>query len=250
MTTSLPYTLTQDRRVRLGLIVLRADETIEDDFRRLFDPRQVQLHISRVHSGDTVTPGALKAMEHRLTGAASLFPEGARFDAIGYGCTSGAVMIGPERVRALIGGVCRTGAITDPFSAALAAIRALGLRRVGILSPYVASVAEPLCTAFAQAGLEVPLALSFGEDTEANVVRIDPGSIKSAAKRLVAAGGMDGIFLSCTNLRTLDLLEELEAEIGLPVLSSNQVLAWHLGALAACRVSLPRSDRLFRAPAL
>ena len=46
--------------------------------------------------------------------------------------------------------------------------------------------------------------------------------------------GCDAVFLSCTNLRTLNVIPEIEARIGKPVLSSNQVLAWHLLRLAGC----------------
>ncbi|KKK48836.1 hypothetical protein LCGC14_3141130, partial [marine sediment metagenome] len=62
------------------------------------------------------------------------------------------------------------------------------------------------------------------------VARTDPASIAQAGLQLVAEAdaAIDGLFLSCTNLRTLSVIEPLEARLGIPVLSSNQVLAWHL----------------------
>ncbi|MEM7290605.1 MAG: Asp/Glu racemase, partial [Pseudomonadota bacterium] len=45
------------------------------------------------------------------------------------------------------------------------------------------------------------------------------------ARRLVKDGGVDGVFLSCTNLKTYSFKSSLEQELGLPVLSSNSVLA-------------------------
>jgi maleate isomerase len=74
--------------------------------------------------------------------------------------------------------------------------------------------------------------LSFGEEVEARVARIDPRSTAEAARALAWRGGMDALFLSCTNLRTYDILPALQAELGLPVLSSNQALAWHMARLA------------------
>ena len=57
----------------------------------------------------------------------------------------------------------------------------------------------------------------------------------------------DGLFLSCTNLRTLDVIEEMEARLGMPVLSSNQVLAWHLFRLAGSGAGDFAPGRLWRA---
>lgn len=221
---------------RLGLIVLQVDETIEHDFRRLFGP-EVALHVTRVPSGAELTPETIAEMAAHLPKAAALLPPAARFGAVGYACTSGATLIGPERVAELVAGACRTRAVTDPMSAALAAMRALGARRVGLVSPYVAGVVAPMRAAFEAAGHAVPAALSFGEKVEARVARIDPASIAAAARELAGralAGGapVDAIFLSCTNLRTLDIIAPLEAELGLPVVSSNQALAWHMAALA------------------
>ena len=240
-----PYRLNTDTPPTLGLIVLQVDETIEQDFRRLLDPRQVKLHVSRVPSGAELTPDTIAGMEAELAPAATLLPPAAHFDAIAYACTSGTTLIGAARVHALVAQAARTRAVTDPLTAALAATRALGLRRIGIVSPYVATVAGPIRRAFEAAGLEVPQTLSFGEEVEARVARIDPASIADAARALTRQTVLDGIFLSCTNLRTLDIIPALEDELGLPVLSSNQVLCWHMAQLAGIAPLQDAPGRIF-----
>jgi maleate isomerase len=60
------------------------------------------------------------------------------------------------------------------------------------------------------------------------VVSIDGPSIITASTQLMQGTKVDGLFLSCTNLRTLDVIASLEAALGRPVLSSNLVLAWHM----------------------
>lgn len=227
-----PYRLREDATPTMGLIVLRVDETIEDEFRRYIPPGDARMHVTRVHSGDDLTPSSIAEMERALSGAAALLPPAAKFDVVGYGCTSGAALIGPGEVRANVMAGVTTRHVTDPLSAALAAIADLGLERVGIVSPYVASVAEPLRAAFVAEGITVPATLSFGEEAEARVARIDPASIAEAARSLAGQARLDGIFLSCTNLRTQGILPGLRAELGMPVLSSNQALAWHMRKLA------------------
>jgi maleate isomerase len=230
--TAFPYTLLDDNLPRLGLIVLQVDETIEDDFRRLFPPHIARLHVTRVPSGAELTPDSIAAMERALPDAARLLPAVQPLDVVGYACTSGTTLIGADRVRELVAGAVQTKAVTDPLTAALAQCHGLGLARVGIVSPYIASVAEPIRAAFEAVGIAVPDTLSFGEEVEAKVARISPQSIANAARALAQRSTLDAIFLSCTNLRTLNIVTPLTQELGLPVLSSNQCLAAHMAALA------------------
>jgi maleate isomerase len=227
--TAFPYDLQDDSLPRLGLIVLQVDETIEQDFRHLFAPDCAKLHISRIPSGAELTPDSIAQMETALPAAAGLLPHG--LDVVGYACTSGTTLIGAGRVRDLVMGAAQTRAATDPLTAALAQCRVLGLTKIGIVSPYIASVATPIRAAFESAGITVPATLSFGEQVEARVARIAPASIANAARALAQQAELDGIFLSCTNLQTRDILAPLSLELGLPVLSSNQCLAWHMTSL-------------------
>ena len=232
-------------RAQLGLVVLQSDETIEHEFRRLLPSEGVSLYVSRIASEPEVTRETLARMEGEMTGAASLMPQSVEFDAVGYGCTSGTSVIGPDRVAHLIKEGARTRTVTEPVSALVAACQHLGLRRLAFLSPYVAEVSDGLRAVLAQSGVETPVFGSFNEAEETRVARIDGASLVSAAVRLAAQGGVDGVFMSCTNLRTLDVVDRIEAETGLPVLSSNLVLAWHMLRLAGVNDRVVGAGRLF-----
>jgi maleate isomerase len=229
-----PYELTGPigSRACLGLVVLQTDETIEHDFRRLLPIDHVSLYVSRVPSGLEVSGETLKSMEAHLPAAAGLFPRAVEFDAVGYGCTSGTSVIGPGKIADLVSGGCVTKAVTEPVSALLAAAGALGVARMAFLSPYVEEVSATLRGVLAKGGLETVVFGSFDEAEEAKVARIAPHSLIDAAVRLGSSEQSDFIFLSCTNLRTLDVIGEIEARTGKPVLSSNQVLAWHMAQLS------------------
>lgn len=243
----LVYEMKTEEALRIGLIVLQSDERIELDFRRLI-PGEVELFVSRVPSGLDVTPETLQEMDQHLPQAASLLPQVRPYAAVGYGCTSGAAQIGPAAVAAQLRRGAKTRAVTEPVSALVAACAALGLTRLAILSPYVAAVSERLRAVLAGQGIETPVFGSFEESEEARVARFAPESIHTAAVDLVRTGGVDGLFLSCTNLDTLDIIAPLEAETGLPVLSSNLVLAWHLSRLAGVVLGdLPAGARLAKA---
>lgn len=224
---ALPYRLITDDRPKIGLIVLQADETIEADMRRML-PAGADLLVSRVPSGTDVTTDSLQQMATVLTDAARLFPQDAAFDVIGYGCTSGTAQIGVDRIASLILSGAKAQTVTEPVSALIAACKALGLARIGIISPYIAEVSEGLRAVLAKNGITVAALASFEEPEEKNVARIAPDSIAEAATAFCQQHTVDALFLSCTNLRTLDLIDALEAQTGIPILSSNQVLAWHI----------------------
>ncbi|MHA6326865.1 maleate cis-trans isomerase family protein [Roseivivax sp. CAU 1753] len=241
------YDSVEADEVRIGLIVLSADESLERDFRALI-PARVNLLTSRVPSGDAVTEETLGAMAAALPAAARLLPQARKFAAVGYGCTSGAAVIGRAEVARLVAEGVPTDAVSNPVSAVVAACAALGVTRLAVLSPYVAAVSDRLRGALLSEGIETPVFGSFNEAAEEKVVRIAPHSIIAAGRALLASGGAEALFLSCTNLRTLRVIAPLEDALGLPVLSSNQVLAWHMLRLAGIAHRPPGMGRLFADP--
>jgi len=219
------------RRASLGLIVLSVDETIEDDFRWLVPAGAARLHHTRIESDPDLTAGTIGAMGARLPAAAALLP-GERLDVIGYACTSGATVLGEERVAALIAQAHPGVPVTNPLTALKAACGSLGVARLGLVSPYVAEVSDLLRGALSEAGIEITAFASFGEKRERLVARISPASVIEAMMEVGQAGGCEAVFASCTNLRAAETISEVEASLGKPALASNQVLAWHMLALA------------------
>ncbi len=90
----------------------------------------------------------------------------------------------------------------------------------------------PLIKAFAAEGIEFVSLATFDEAVEERVVRISRKSVVDAACKVGAETGIEGVFMSCTNLRTYDLIDEVSSRLGKPALSSNQALAWHMRKLA------------------
>lgn len=220
-------------RATIGLIALQSDETVEHDMRRILPLDGVASYVSRVPSGAAVTPDTLAEMEDHLTGAARLFPLPVAFDVVGYGCTSGTSVIGAEVVAGMVKKGCKTKAVTDPLTSLIAACQDLDLSRIAVLSPYVEKVSGTLIAALERAGVAVPVFGSFQEEREDRAARIAPESLISAAQTLADQGDAQAVFLSCTNVRSLDVIDEIERRTGLPVLSSNQVMGWHMAKLSS-----------------
>tara|TARA_R110000772_G_scaffold264984_1_gene386007 strand:+ start:235 stop:963 length:729 start_codon:yes stop_codon:yes gene_type:complete len=232
------YTSVPDLDAALGMIVLQADETLEGDMRAVL-PMDVALYVSRIQSGDKVTTDTLAEMEKHLGTSAGLLPKAARFACIGYGCTSGAAEIGSDRVADCIRQAASSPHVTNPLSALINACGALGATRLALLSPYVVNVSAKLRTALDDVGIATPVFGSFDEAEEAKVVRIDARSIIEAALDIARQDKVDALFLSCTNLRTLNVIDKIEAATGIPCLSSNQVLGWDMARAAGITANVP-----------
>lgn len=239
------YTLDPDTgaEATLGVIALQVDETLERDIRHWLPGDDLAIYISRVPSGAELTVETIDRMATDLPAAASLLPQTPHYDVVAYACTSGTVLLGADRVTALVRSGCQAASVTTPLTAAMAAFQHLGVTSIGVVSPYVADVARPVEACFQDEGILVKQATHFGERVEAHVARISGASVMQAARAV--AQDAEAVFLSCTNLRTLGLVTALEAELGLPVISSNTALCWHMAQLAGVERNVPAGGRLF-----
>ena len=234
---ALAYDLAPPRAASLGLIVLETDETLENEARRAIPP-EASLHHTRIYSAPTVTPETLAGMEADLPAAARTFPGHVAYDAIAYCCTSGATVIGQDKVAAAIQAAHPGAKTTDPITAVMAALAALGARRIGLLTPYTLDVSAAMQALLEANGFEIAAFGAFEEAEEAKVARISEASTLAAMGE-VGGVGVDAIFASCTNLNTFGVIEEAEAAYGKPVLSSNSALIWHLCGLAGVEADVP-----------
>lgn len=229
----LPYRLIEDdpNCPPMGLIVLETDETIEPEFKQEFADHPAPFYSNRIPSAADVTPDTLRSMEGHISAAAALLPKARRFAVVGYGCTSASSIIGSHAVAELIQETCDVAHVTDPLRAAIAYARHHHVRELALVTPYVAEVNVPLMDGFAQAGLNLRTSGSFSIAQEAAVVRIDPEAIYAAALELGRDPKVEGVFLSCTNLRTAGVRARLQDQLGKPMFSSNSALAWHMKQL-------------------
>lgn len=233
-------------RARIGMIVLQSDQTIEHEFATLLHREGVVLYHARIPNEMEVTCDTLRKMEADLPVAAGLLPTSFGFDAIGYCCTSGATMIGEGRVDQILRAQHPGAKTSNPITACKAALLALGLRRIALITPYAPDVTVEMRDNLAAAGFEVNAIGTFNESDDFKVARISTDCILTAIKQVGQREDCDGIFVSCTSLRVLSVIAEAEAFLGKPVLSSNQVTAWHLARLAGVTDCVAGAGSIFQ----
>lgn len=160
-----------------------------------------------------------------------------------YACTSGsyvAGIAGEQRIReAMLAGGAKKALTTS--GALLTALAALGVHRLAIATPYDADLTSLLAAFCEEAGYEVVSASNLG--LRGRIADVSQDAVLELAQA-AAHPAADVLFLSCTNLHTLDTLPELESRLDMPVLSANLVTMW--AALRAIG-ELPRDrrERLF-----
>jgi maleate isomerase len=224
-----------------GVVLLRTDEVLEREFPLLLAGSDARVHYSRLPSGNDISAGGLAAMEAVLPAAVDLLPPPVPYDVIALACTSGSTIIGEDRVAEAIRGVHPGVAVSNPMTAAKAALRALGVRRIGFVTPYVAEITTAMRDNLARNGVETVSFGSFGVADDAVVARMTRRSVLEAALTIGASDHCEAVFISCTNLPAIGIIEEAEAKLGKPVICSNQALVWHMLRLAGD--TAPRAGR-------
>jgi len=210
---------------RIGVISLATDFNIETDLRQLY-PSSVAFFTSRVKNINPLTIDNLRSMAPAITATADTILPGTKLDAIIYACTSGTVAIGVERIKELIHQARPGVPVTNPINAALCAFQQFEARKISILTPYTEAVNLQIAKFFSEQGYEVLNIAGFGFEDDTAMSYITPQDIADAAIASCDANAQL-MFISCTALRASVVLEQVEQRLGIPVISSNQALAWH-----------------------
>ena len=133
---------------------------------------------------------------------------------------------------------------TTTSSASVATLQGLGVKRVAVAAPYEAEVCERLRKFLEESGFEVVALNNLG------VGGMDIGCVPldgmCALVKQADTPEAEGLFISCTAFRTIDMFDELEQELGKPVVSANQVTMWHALRVAGIPVRLEGLGCLYR----
>ncbi len=234
-------------RGSIGVVVASSELVLEQEFRQLLDLPGVAVYASRIHNDPQLTPETLAAMADRIAGGAALLLPGMDLDVVAFGATAASTVIGDERVFEKIHKVRPQVECTTPLRAAAAAFEAMGARRVALLSPYGDEINQRLRERVQRLGYAVRAVGSFNEDDDSRAARITERSVRDAAVRLGRRPEVDMVFVASTSLRLAAVANEIEAELGKPVSSSNHALAWHCLRLVGVGDTQPGFGKLYTA---
>jgi maleate isomerase len=167
-------------------------------------------------------------------------------DVIGYASTSSAYAMGFDAEAALVSRLSRRVGI--PVSAtcasAVLALRVLDVDRIALVHPpwFDAELNKLGAAYFESGGFDVILSTSAGLSFDPQ--RIETADVFEWTSRIVSDDA-EAVFIGGNGFRAAGAVASLEAAIGRPVLTSNQVLLWDLLEHAGATFQVGGYGRLF-----
>jgi len=213
-------------RARIGLLLPSVNGTMERDMWKMA-PDGVAMYTTRFASGSHGTPENLRNMEEQSKQAARLCMDG-QPNVIVYGCTSGSFFEGAgwdEKIAAQISAIAGGIPTMTTSGAMIAGIREMGLRKIDVVTPYVSLTNERLKQFLGAHEISVNQLGTFDMLELFDHAKFQPSEIYRKAME-TASKDSDGVFIACTQLRAMEVLDVLERDLQRPVLGANQVSAW------------------------
>jgi len=212
-------------RARIGLIVPSSNTTMESEFWKLAPPG-VSIHTSRIKLVE-VTAEALKEMVKEVTRAAEELAT-AEVDVIVFGCTTGSLLEGIEwenRLRESIESKVGIKTVTTA-QAVVEALRKLKAKKIVVATPYIDELNEREKKFLEENGFKVLKIKGLGIIKNSEIGKQEPWVAYRLAKEVFQKEA-DAVFISCTNFRTIEIIEALEQDLERPVVSSNTASFWY-----------------------
>ena len=229
-------------RAKIGLIALVHDLGFEPEFMRFSQCDGVAVYTNRIDMDCDTTPETLRDMLPRIEAVTKGLARLGGLDVVAYGCTAGSLLIGPGRIKEAVNRVLPNAQVVTPISSVVTALRAASCRRIGLITPYSEDVNREFAGFLEGQGFDIARFRSAQMRDGFEMGRIDPAWLLTAAEPMADAD-IDGLFISCTALNVSPVLEQLEALVGKPVITSNQSMAWHALRLAGIEDELANVGR-------
>lgn len=231
-------------RAKIGYILLATEQTIEDDVAKIHIPG-VGSHFARLPSPDSITVANLRSLgDHLAPAAATLLPDGSS-DVITYGCTSGSLVVGEDRVFSEINKGAPTAKASSIITAVKRALKTVGATNIVVATPYLDEINADEAEYMENSGFNVLDIQGLNIENDSDMVRVTPEFIASFAASLDRPDA-DAIFISCGALRSLEIVDQLEQKVQKPVICSNQAMIWDALRLAGINDPIDGYGDLFR----
>jgi maleate isomerase len=228
---------------RVGLIIPSGNRLAEPQFNRYMPP-EVGVHVARLRmTGKFRKP--LGELQKSLAEAAEALSD-VKPAMIVFHCTANSMENGLAHEAAIVETIEKaSGCPTITTAQAIRkAFDRVGIKKLVLVSPYVKETNEHEVKYLSEAGYTVlhERGLALESDAYASVT---PEEWKKVVKENTRADA-DGYFLSCTNTRMIEAIDDLESDLGKPVVNSNQATLWACLTKLGIKPNREGLGRLFR----
>ena len=230
---------------KVGLLALSTDLTIEKDFNSIFNRLPVDVFVNRIHNENPLTKENLLKMHKKIQPITEKILPGEKINTVAYGCTSGTIAIGENKVKEEIQLAKPDCYVTTPITSAIKAFKLMSIKKIAVFTPYPESVNKTIYDYFSKKNIEVLSFGTFNLELDSDFANIDPKHLFETLINLDISGA-DALFISCTALPVLEILNEVEKKINKLVFSSNQTLIWDTIRSVGYKKSIEGYGQLFK----
>ena len=210
---------------RIGLITLGSDFRIEKDFNNLIYGRDIDLFVNRIHCYNPLTNETLAKMANDITEVTKDILPDQKLNCVAYGCTSGTVAVGYDSIKKKINLAKPEAKVTTPITSAIKALKVLGINKISIFTPYTKTINESVVDYFKKENIIINSLTYFDIDSDLDIGKVDEDYLFDVLSKIDLRDS-DALFVSCTALPTLSIIDRLEKKLNKIILSSNQTLIW------------------------
>lgn len=230
---------------RVGLIALATDFRIEKDFISIIKDQSIDFFVNRIHCYFPLTSENLKKMSNSITEISDDILPNEKLDCVVYGCTSGTIASGYSSIKKKINLAKPDAKVTTPSTAAVNALKRLGLKRISIFTPYSKALNDEVVDYFKKENFEITTNSYFDISNDLDIGKVDENYLYETLSEM-DLGEAEALFISCTALPALSIIDKLEKKLNKIVLSSNQVLIWDTLQSIGKRDRIEGFGRLFK----
>lgn len=230
---------------RVGLIALATDFRIEKDFMSIIKNQSIDFFVNRIHCYFPLTSENLKKMSNSITEISDDILPNEKLDCVVYGCTSGTITSGYSSIKKKINLAKPDAKVTTPSTAAVNALKRLGLKRISIFTPYSKALNDEVVDYFKKENFEITTNSYFDISNDLDIGKVDENYLYETLSEM-DLGEAEALFISCTALPALSIIDKLEKKLNKIVLSSNQVLIWDTLQSIGKRDRIEGFGRLFK----
>tara|TARA_B100001123_G_scaffold448081_1_gene607757 strand:+ start:1183 stop:1935 length:753 start_codon:yes stop_codon:yes gene_type:complete len=230
---------------RIGVITLSTDFTIEQDFRKICHGIPVDIFFNRIPFMNPLNhKNYLKMAEYIPEVSEQILPQ-EKIDVIAYGCTSGTIAIGEDRIANQVHKSKPEALVTTPITAALKAFRKLKLKKIAVLTPYPKEVNLTVFKFLNQNNIEIDTFHSFNLEYDSEIAQVSLESLMTEIIKIDLKNA-EALFVSCTALKIADILDEIEKKLNITIISSNQAIIWDCLRLLDLNIEVQGYGKLFK----
>ena len=210
---------------KIGLIALASDYMIEKDFISVIKDKKVDFFVNRIECYNPLTTENLIKMSEKVTDVTKDILPDEKIDCVVYGCTSGTIAVGYDSIVKKIKKAKPEAEVTTPSTASIKALKKMNLSKIAIFTPYPKKLNDEVINFFKNEKFEITSNSYFDIASDIDIGKVDSNYLFDVLSNMDLKGA-DALFISCTALPALSIIDKLEKKIGKTVLSSNQVLIW------------------------